>query len=274
LILLLCCRVTEYQLQFWQDSEKLFTHAIAVTKDNAIAHINLGVSLEQENRQPEALAEYRKAIEIEPNRFQARNNVANLLASMGLRDEAYREYQEALRLNPGAAVAHINFATLLSEMGRFNDALNEYKTAMQLEPDDPRPHYLMGKACLRAGQGAEALQHFRDALQRDPNDFETLTWLARVLAADENPTVRNGTEAISFGERAANLTGGEQPYVLDSLAMAYAEAGRFKDAQSTVQRAIQIATSAGAQKTIPEMQQRLELYQHDKPYREDFSKTR
>jgi protein O-mannosyl-transferase len=272
-VLVACVFVTERQLQFWQDSRKLFTHAIAVTKENAIAHINLGVALEQENRGPEALAEYRKAIEIEPNRFQARNNVANLLASMGLRDEAYREYQEALRLNPGAAVAHINFATLLSEMGRFNDGLNEYKTAVQLEPEDPRPHYLMGKACLRVGQSAEALQHFRDALQRDPNDFETLTWLARVLAADENSAVRNGTEAISFGERAANLTGGEQPYVLDSLAMAYAEAGRFKDAQATVQRAIQIATSAGAQKTIPEMQQRLQLYQHDKPYREDFSKT-
>jgi len=273
LILLLCCRVTEYQLQFWQDSEKLFTHAIAVTKDNAIAHINLGVALEQENRQPEALAEYRKAIEIEPNRFQARNNVANLLASMGLRDEAYREYQEALRLNPDASVAHINFATLLSEMGRFDEAMSEYSKATQLDPADSRSYYLMGKACLRHGLSAEAVKHFREALQREPNDFQTLTWLARVLAADHDSAVRNGTEAISLAERAENLTGGEQPFVLDTLAMAYAETGRFKDAATTVQKAIQVATASGAEKTLPEMQQRLELYQSDKPYREDFSKT-
>jgi tetratricopeptide (TPR) repeat protein len=272
-VLVACLLGTEYQLQFWQDSQKLFAHAVTVTKDNAIAHINLGVALEQEDRQPEALAEYRKAIDIEPNRFQARNNVANLLASMGLRDEAYRQYQEALRLNPGAAVTHINLATLLSEMGRFNDAMNEYKTAVQLDPDDPRPYYLMGKACLRVGQSAEALKHFRDALQRDANDFETLTWLARVLAADENPAVRNGAEAISAAERAANLTGGGQPFVLDTLAMAYAEAGRFKDAQTTVERALQIAAMARTQKTVPEMQQRLQLYQNGKPYRENFAKT-
>lgn len=273
LVLFAAYKVTDYQLQFWQDSEKLFTHAIKVTKENAIAHINLGVALEEENRPAEALTEYRTAIEIEPNRFQARNNLANLLASMGQRDDAYREYQEALRLNPGAAVTHINFATLLSEMGRFNEAMDEYKTAMQSEPGDARPHYLMGRACLRAGQSSEALNHFRESLQMEPNSFEALTWLARVLAADENPAVRNGAEAVSAAERAASLTGGEQPFVLDTLAMAYAEAGRFKDAQTTVQRAIQVATLSGAQKNLPEMQQRLQLYQDGKPYREDWAKT-
>jgi len=265
--------VTEFQLQFWQDSQKLFAHAIAVTKNNAIAHINLGVALEQQDRKPEALAEYRKAIDIEPDRFQARNNVANLLASMGLRDEAYREYQEALRLNPGAAVTHINLATLLVEMGRFDDAMKEYKKATKLEADDPRPHYLMGKACLRHGQSAEAVKHFRDALQRDPNDYETLTWLARVLAADQNPAVRNGKEAVSLAERAANLTGGEQPFVLDTLAMADAEAGDFRGANAACQKAIQVAAAAGAEKTVPEMQQRLQLYQRGTAYREDFSKA-
>ncbi|HWC61561.1 MAG TPA: hypothetical protein VHC44_17855, partial [Verrucomicrobiae bacterium] len=93
-----------------------------------------------------------------------------------------------------------------------------------------------------------------------------------VLAADQNSAVRNGAEAISLAERAASLTGGEQPFVLDTLAMAYAEAGRFTDAQAAVQKAIQ-AGAVGAQKTVPEMQERLRLYQSGQPYREDFSKT-
>ena len=193
---------------------------------------------------------------------------------MGLRDESFREYQEALQLNPGAAVTHINFATLLAEMGRFDEAMNEYTNAVQLEPEDPRPHYLMGKARLRHGQSAEAVKHFRDSLKLDPNNFETLTWLARVLAADQNPAVRNGAEAVALAERAANLTGGEQPFVLDTLAMAYAEKGDFRGADAAAQKAIQSATAAGAQKTIPEMEQRLQLYQSDKPYREDFAKTK
>ncbi len=265
--------VTEYQLRFWRDSQTLFAHALEVTTDNAIAHINLGVALEQEKHPAEALAEYRKSIEIDPNRFQAHNNLANLLSSMDQRDEALREYQEALRLNPNAALARVNFATQLAEMGRFDEAMAEYARAAQLAPEDPRPHYLMGKASLRHGQSAEAVKHFRDALQRDARDSQALTWLARVLAADQNSTIRNASEAVSLAEQANNLTGSEQPFVLDTLAMAYAEAGHFRDANATAQKAIQAAAAAGAEKTLPDMEQRLKLYQADQPYREDFSKA-
>jgi tetratricopeptide (TPR) repeat protein len=268
-----CLLVTEYQLRFWQNSETLFARAIDVTKDNAIAHINLGVALEQDGHQQQAIAEYRKAIDIEPNRFQAHNNFANLLAATGSREESFREYQEALRLNPDSPLAHMNFATLLTEMSRFEEAMSEYTKAEQLDPEDPRPYYLMGKANLRQGQSVEAVKHFREALQRNPNHFETITWLARVLAADENPAVRNGAEAVSLAERAANLTGGSQPFVLDTLAMAYAEAGDFRNANAVAQKAIQVAAAVGAQKELPELQERLQLYQGDKPYREDFPKT-
>jgi Flp pilus assembly protein TadD len=268
-----CLCVTEYQLHFWQNSETLFARAIAVTKDNAIAYINLGVALEQDNHPTEARAEYLKAIEIEPNRFQAHNNLANLLAAVGSREEAFREYQEALRLNPDSALAHMNFATLLSETGHFDEAMAEYTKAAQLAPEDARPYYLMGKADLRLGKSAEAVGHFREAFRHNPNDYEATTWLARVLAADENPAVRNGVEAVSFAERAAKLTGGTQPFVLDTLAMAYAEAGRFGNAHTAEQKALQVAAALGQQKTIPEMQERLRLFQNNQPYRENFSKT-
>jgi protein O-mannosyl-transferase len=265
--------VTEHQLGFWQNSETLFAHALAVTKDNAIAHINLGVALEQAEHQPEAIAEYRQAIEIDPRRFQAHNNFANLLSAMGWRDEAFKEYQAALRLNPRAALAHLNFGSLLADMGRLDDALREYAEAARLAPDDPRPHYLMGKACLRRGQSTEAVAQFREALRLDPNDFQALTWLARVRASDENAAVRNGAEAVSLAERANHLTGSAQPFVLDTLAMAYAEAGRFPDAQASVRKALELATAAGAEKSVPEMQQRLQLYQSGRPFREDFAKA-
>jgi tetratricopeptide (TPR) repeat protein len=264
---------TERQLRYWQNSEILFTHTLALTKDNAVAHLNLGVALEQDNLQPEALAEYRKAVEIDPHRVQAHNNLANLLAAMGSRDEALKEYQEALRLNPNAALAHVNLGTLLVDMGRFDDAMREYSEAARLAPEDPRPDYLMGKALLRRGQSSEAVKHFRDALRLAPNDFQTLTWLARVLASDENAAVRNGPEAVSLAQHANELTGGEQPFVLDTLAMAYAEAGRFKDAQEAVQKALELASAAGAQKNVPEMQERLKLYQAGQAFREDFAKA-
>lgn len=268
-----CLGVTEYQLRFWQNSKTLFSRAIAVTQNNAIAHINLGVALEQAGQPKEALVEYQKAVEIDPNRFQARNNYANLLASAGSRQEAYQQYEEALRLNPDSEIAHVNLGTLLSEIGRFDDAMHEYSEAIRLAPTDPRPHYLMGKTCLRRAMSAEAVKHFQAALQLDANDFQTLTWLARVLAADTEATVRNGAEAVTLAQRANELSGGEQPFVLDALGMAYAEAGHFQEATEAVQKAIDTAKAAGAEKTVPAMQERLQLYQTGKAYREDFGRT-
>jgi len=275
LVLVASLCVTEYQLRFWQNSVALFNRALAVTKDNAIAHINLGVALEQEpgDHRAEATVQYRKAIGIEPRRFQAHGDLANLLSTMGSRDEAVREYGEALRLNPDDPSTHLNFGMLLADMGRFDDAMREYAEAARLAPDDPRPIYQMARASLRQGQSAEAVKHFRDALKMDPYDYQTLTWLARVLAADENDSVRNPVEAVSLAEQANELTGGQQPFIMDTLAIAYAAAGRFKDAQDTVQKAIDQANQSGAKKSVPEMQQRLQLYQASQPYREDFAKV-
>ena len=55
--------------------------------------------------------------------------------------------------------------------------------------------------------------------------------------------------------------------------MAYAEAGRFSDAITAAQKTIQLVTASGAQKTLPDIQRRLQLYQSNQPYREDFSKS-
>ena len=221
----------------------LFQHALAVTMDNAVARVNLGMTLEQHGRTEEAMGEYHRAIEIDPGRFQAHNNLANLLASMGKRSEAVEEYREALLLNPKAAMAHANFGTLVSEMGKFNEAMAEYRAAASLAPDDPRPDYLMGKACLRHGDSVEGVKHLRDSLKIAPNDVQMLTWLARVLASDKDPDVRYGKDAVTLAQQANDLTRGGDPFVLDTLAMAYAEAGRFKEAQDTVQSAIDLASA-------------------------------
>jgi len=80
--------------------------------------------------------------------------------------------------------------------------------------------------------------------------------------------VRNGLEAIALAERANELTGGSEAFVLDTLAMAYAEAGRFADAERTAQQAIGVAAKAGANDDVAAVRQRLELYKTGQPYRE------
>jgi spermidine synthase len=129
----------------------------------------------------------------------------------------------------------------------------------------------MAKAVLRRGQGQKAVSEFRTALQLDPEDIQSLVYLARILAADNDAQVRNGAEAVRLAQRANALTGNSQTFILDTLAMAYAEAGRFGEAEQTVQLALDRAAATDDPGAVPVMQSRLKLYQAGKPYREDFS---
>lgn len=269
LVLVACIVSTEYQLRFWRDSETLFTRTLAVTQNNAIAHINLGVALQLKNQRADALEHFRAAVRIDPQYLQAHNNLAILLDALDRNDEALAEYQAALRIDPNQPHAHCNFGTLLVKLGRFEEAFRHYTEAARLAPDDPHPHYLQGKAELRRGQNAAAIIHFREALRRHPDELRSLTFLAQILATAPDAGIRNGLEAVTLAERAKALTSGSDAFVLDTLAMAYAEVGRFPEAQQSVQTALELLKAAG-EAPPPELLQRQQLYRINRPFHESF----
>jgi protein O-mannosyl-transferase len=269
LILASCLAFTEHQLGYWRNSEMLFSHALAVTKNNDIARINLGVALEKQGQRAAALTNYLAALSINPHSVQAHNNLGDILDETGKPLEALAQYQEALRLNPNTPLAHDNLGTVLVELGRFDEAMSQYQAAARLAPRDPRTYYLMGKALLKQGRNPEAIARFRSALRINPDDFQSLTVLARVLASDQDPKIRNGPEAVALAGKANALTGGTQPLVLDALAMACAEAGRFSEARQIEQHAVELAEASGLKETN-ELKARLELFENHRPYRESF----
>jgi len=265
-----CLVLTHNQLNFWQDDITLFRHAIAVTKDNDTAHLNLGFALEKAGRKTEAMAEYRAALKLAPNLAETHNNIANLLDDTGHPDEALAEYQEALRINPNHIASHNNYGTLLVELGRFDEAIRQYADAARLDPTDWHPPYLTGKALLKQGRDLEAISYFRQAVRRDPNNPRVLTYLAQVLASDENPQVRDGNAALAMAAKANDLTGGVQPAMLDAVAMAYAEAGQFTNARQAATYALKLATAYAMTNDVAVIQQRLQLYQNHQPFRQSF----
>jgi tetratricopeptide (TPR) repeat protein len=264
--------LTERQLQCWRSDETLFSHAIAVTQDNEIAHLNLGVVYEKQGRLDDAMREYRTALQINPHREHTHNNIANLLDMTGHPPEALAEYQAALALNPNSVATHLNLGTLRAELGQFTEAAAEFATAAQLAPADARPPYQTGKLLLKQGRDAEAVAELRRALQLDPDNFTMLAFTARVLAADEVDGIRDGAAALELAGQANDLTGGAQPSVWDALAMACAANGNFAEAINNLQKAIELAEAAHM-KDISDLQKRLALYQQNQPWRESFRAT-
>jgi protein O-mannosyl-transferase len=271
-ILTACLALTKNQLRYWQDGETLFAHSLAVTQDNETARINLGVALEQKGGQKEALAQYRAAEKMAPGLYIVHNNLGNLLDNLGQPEAALAEYRQAVLLNPGLAFLHNGTGVVLTELGRFNEAMDEFTNALRLDPAYAAPHMRLGDALLKQGRAAEGVVQFREALKLDPGNFQNLAFTAHVLAAIENPDVRDGKTALILAAKANVLTGGNQPLVLDVFGMACAETGHFNEAQELAQKAWDLATLAKLKKTEP-IQQRLQLYKNHQPWRESFLAT-
>ena len=83
-----CLAMTFQQVGYWKNSEALFRRAVEVTSKNYLAYNNLGYFLSEKGKVDEALTNYLKSLEINPNYEEAQNNVGHALAQKGRLEEA------------------------------------------------------------------------------------------------------------------------------------------------------------------------------------------
>jgi tetratricopeptide (TPR) repeat protein len=105
------------QVQIWENSMTLFEHAISVTKQNSIAHYNLGWFYARQGNNIEAIFHYEEALKISPNYSNAHNNLGHILLGNGKIEDAIKEFQLALKAEPEHGMAKENLKTAL-EMQR------------------------------------------------------------------------------------------------------------------------------------------------------------
>jgi 4-amino-4-deoxy-L-arabinose transferase-like glycosyltransferase len=103
----------------------------------AMAHYNLGVTLEAAGEGPRALESYRAALADDSELVEARVNLGALLARSGDLAGAITEETRALRTKPDDATAHTDLANALLQSGRLDEAEPHYRAALRLEPDFP-----------------------------------------------------------------------------------------------------------------------------------------
>ena len=209
-----------------------------------------------------------RAIQINPNCFEALNNLGATLAAKGRFDEAIESYRKAIRIDPNNFEAQYNLGTALAARGQFDEAIENYRKAIQINSNHPETFLHLGMTLGQSGRTREAVAQYREALRLNPNLAGALNNLAWVLAASPDDELRNGPEAVRLAERACELTHYGEPSFLDTLAAAYAEAGRFPEAVATAEKAEQLATTAGLAAVAERNRQRLELYRAGKPYHE------
>jgi tetratricopeptide (TPR) repeat protein len=135
---------------------------------NPYLHFRWADALRAEGRLDEAVAEYHKAIALDPGYVPAHNNLGNALHDRGRLDEAMAEYHEAIALDSGYAIAHGNLGAALYEKGQWNEALTELRQAITLAPRYAQAHNNLGTTLAHHRRWDEAMAEYRQALALAP----------------------------------------------------------------------------------------------------------
>jgi tetratricopeptide (TPR) repeat protein len=113
---------------------------------DASAHYVFGNVLENMGRTDEAVAQFQKAVSIDPNHVHAHNKLGYMLYRLGRTDEAMTYYQRALALKQDHAEAHCGMGKVLAAVGRLEEARRAYDAAIALAPGDASNYFYLGRA--------------------------------------------------------------------------------------------------------------------------------
>src|SRR5216684_3257036 len=132
-------------------------------------HNSRGIELADRGWLDEAIKEFKKAIELDPESAHAHDNLATVYSEKKLYREALKEYLTALELEPDSATAHYNLACFLATHAS-DMAVDEYKEAIELDPDYPDAHLDLGICYAQKGFYAEAERCYGRARELNPDD--------------------------------------------------------------------------------------------------------
>ncbi len=155
---------------------------LSPTRSRAITDTNLGTALYEAGRHDEAIARYRRALDVEPDYVPAFNNLGVTLRAAGRTDEAIRAYRDGLALRDDYPDLHYNLANALLAVGRPDEAATHLRKAAVGTPDSAGVQNNLGLALAEKGQFADAAAAFERAAQLDPASPKAWRNLGNVLA--------------------------------------------------------------------------------------------
>jgi tetratricopeptide (TPR) repeat protein len=160
------------QSRTYADLETLYQTTLDRNPDCWMALANLGKLLADRGEFDAAMADYRKALQVNSAYAEAHNNLGNLLFGRGDVDGAIDHYRQALESKPQFAEAHDNLALALAGHGQVDEALVHYRRALEISPDFVGAYNDLGMALTGRRQFGAAIANFQKALEIQPDYAE------------------------------------------------------------------------------------------------------
>lgn len=266
--------------QTQEDSAKrLFEEAVASDPTQPVAHYELGLLALADKRFQDAIDHFDQTLKSDPSASVVHYQKALALRQLGQIEAA--ETQMTLRgdraptltgplmkaVTLPSALASYRLAEALRLSGKNKDATPHYDQTVDLLSGEIAPRVGRVLNLVQMGDDEEALIRLRDDLQHFPNNSVLLHILARLLAASSNDQVRDGQKSLQLLHILGK--GPVTPEMVETLAMAFAETGDFKQAIDYQERALSVTGDADPT-YLMRLQENLSKYRNGKPCRQPW----
>jgi tetratricopeptide (TPR) repeat protein len=221
-------------------ADPLMDEIVALKTGSYLYHLNQGRRMAAAGRPIEAIAEYRRAADIEPENAQAHVNLIAGYGTIAEFDKAEEHFRKAVDINPDLEEAYYNLGTLWTMQSRYSEAIEAFQNALRVNPFSAEAHNSLGYALERVGRHDDAVVHYRSALEYEPANRLAHFNLGRYLfgSGKTEPGIRHLEQTL--------LPEDEQtPQFLLVLARSYRNSGRSEEAVAHGQRAKSLAEQFG-----------------------------
>jgi len=271
-VLVLLSVLSFFQVRHWRNSISLYRHCARVTKDDDWAYLHLGVAYMLERDYERAVQSFEKALSIQPALIEAHYNLALVFSRQGRWDKAAEKYKNILEINPDNVFIRKELAFALLNNGKTNEAVSNFSELLAAQPAFADEYCQIGALLVQQEKKDEAIKLYERGLKIRADWPLVMNNLAWILATNPAEMLREPARAVELAERACELTDYADAGMMDTLAAAYASAGRFDMAVSTAEKALKKAGTTG-QSNADRIDKRLDLYRASEPYIEKTEKV-
>jgi len=177
--------ITWTQIGYWKNNFALYQHAIDVTKDNDVAHNNLGAAYFDAGKVDQAIYHFVEALKILPGNAAVHSNLNKALGDRANIKNAIKKMQKLLYIYPRLPALHYNLGNLYRDNGQFDKAIDQYREAVVLKPDFIQAINNQAGLYVARADYSKALTLLKQIAAMQPYDPDIYVDIARVYATQK-----------------------------------------------------------------------------------------
>lgn len=174
-------------------AEKFYTEAITFNAENSAAYAGLGEVFEEKGDSDKAIANYEKALKIDPDLTEVNSPLGILYYQAGDIAKAETFLKKALATEPNDAQTQYFLGLVRFSQNQDGEAEKAFRKSIEVDPNFAESHYYLGSVLTRTNREADAIAEYDKATKLNPKYLEA--WFDLGVAYYNNNQFQNAVDA-------------------------------------------------------------------------------